>query len=256
MRNYLITIVLIIVFAGLLQGVEVSISEEAYQYFQEGEKLANDGLYEEAIEKFKEVLKLEPELVQAREWLAFCYMQIGENSLAITQYEKIVKISPTVDNLVNLGLAYYEVGNYDDAVNTLNKAVKKDPGHFNALNNLGLALKKNGDIDGAVKYLEMAVESEPNSARGHNNLGTAYKDAGEYELAKEHYFKALELDPGLNEVYYNIAIIYKFENNTDKIAEYFVKYLKSGGGSPGKVKEAVNWLRDKGMFAEVPKEFK
>jgi len=255
MRNFYLLLTIIIFAFTVSEGVEVTISEEAYNYFVEGEKLANSGDYKGAIEKFNDVLSLEPNLIQANEWLAFCYIHLGDNENAKKQYEKIVKVNPTIDNLVNLGLTYYNLGYYNDAVQTLKKAVNKDPSHFNALNNLGLALIMNRDVEGAIDYLETAVELEPENAYGHNNLGKAYSMAGDNDLAKAEFLRAVELNPDISEVYFNLANVFKYEDDQEKIGDYYVKYLEKGGGDPGKVNEAVEWLRSNGRIAEVPKDF-
>lgn len=137
----------------------------------------------------------------------------------------------TEDNVtahVNLGVAYYNMGDYDKAAEHTEKALRIKPNEFNALINLGLvqskrqlwreseqlwlaalaqdparadahaflgqALEKQGRIeDAALEYAESA-RLDPTAARTHELLGGALLTLGRGEEAVEAYRHAIELD--------------------------------------------------------------
>ncbi len=58
-----------------------------------------------------------------------------------------------VPNHVNMGLAYFDLSEYNEAINSLTTAINLDPHCSYALLNLSLVHKKQGNLDKALGYL-------------------------------------------------------------------------------------------------------
>jgi tetratricopeptide (TPR) repeat protein len=84
------------------------------------------------------------------------------------------------------------MGEVDQAVEMLEKDVKKDPTFVQALSDLGSAFLRQGKIEESVAHGKKAIEIAPRFAVAHNNLAVAYLQMGDRAKATEHCQKALE----------------------------------------------------------------
>jgi tetratricopeptide (TPR) repeat protein len=114
----------------------------ARNQLNQGVKAYKDAKYEEAIEKFKNAIEYDPNLLNARMYLATAYSQqyvpgsedtenknIGEQ--AIDQYKKVIESNPSKDQLINStkGVAglYLQMKRFDDSRQYYIKATELDP---------------------------------------------------------------------------------------------------------------------------------
>ena len=70
-----------------------------------------------------------------------------------------------------------------------------DPGLAISLANRGSAYEKLGEYEQAIRDLDRAVALDPNLAVAYYNRGLAYGSKGEYDRASRDLNKAVELDP-------------------------------------------------------------
>ncbi|HBE9251452.1 TPA: tetratricopeptide repeat protein [Clostridioides difficile] len=129
--------------------------------YEEGYTLVFQGKFKEGLEK---LLPLEEEHM---DWwnllfmIALGYKGMGEIEQAEMYLEKILIIKPEqVDAIVELGLCEAYKKNLDKAIEYFEQAakIKEDP---EILCNLGMAYLNNGDIDDATYYIERAYELNP-----------------------------------------------------------------------------------------------
>ncbi|MCC0782063.1 tetratricopeptide repeat protein [Clostridioides sp. ES-S-0108-01] len=129
--------------------------------YEEGYTLVFQGKFKEGLEK---LLPLEEEHM---DWwnllfmIALGYKGMGEIEQAKMYLEKILIIKPNqVDSIVELGLCEAYKNNLDKAIEYFEEAakIKEDP---EILCNLGMAYLNNGDIDDATYYIERAYELNP-----------------------------------------------------------------------------------------------
>ena len=126
--------------------------------YEEGYSLVFQGKFEEGLEK---LLPLEEEY---SDWwnllfiIGIAYKNMGEMDKAILYFDKVLIIRPNqVDALVELALCEASSFNMDRAIELLEQAakIKEDP---EILCNLGMAYLNVGDIDDAIYYIERAYE--------------------------------------------------------------------------------------------------
>ncbi len=78
--------------------------------------------------------------------------------------------------LNNIGLAYYEMENYNEALNYLNQALKKNPHNYHAYVNLALVYKELGNLDKAIAILTSEVlAKQPHMVSAMVNLANIYQ---------------------------------------------------------------------------------
>jgi tetratricopeptide (TPR) repeat protein len=79
----------------------------------------------------------------------------------------------------NLGLLLSQIGQKDEAIVHLHRAVELHPDSAETHNNLGRVLVEKGELDGAIAHLERALAIEPNFVEAHFNLGNALLQKGQ-----------------------------------------------------------------------------
>ncbi len=148
-------------------------------------------------------------------------------------------------NAINdVGLLYYNSGNYEEAVSEFKKILKKKPDHDVAHFNIGCVYQKKKDWREAERSFSMVLELipddgeaqkrlvsvceawisqltnelsvQPENASLHNDLGRAYLSLGKLEEAYQQISKAISLKPNLAAAYYNFAELYVKKDSPEK----------------------------------------
>jgi tetratricopeptide (TPR) repeat protein len=166
---------------------------------------------------------------------------------------------------VGLGVAYYSLAHYDQAVEALCQAVDLDPKDTKALDFLGkmsdispayadevtkrlarfvelyprnapanyyygLALRKRGlgipeNAKSAEVYLAEAVKLDPNWASPHYELGVLHEDQADFSRAIREYEAAMAIEPGNPKIHYRLAMLYR-RNGQYAMAEREMRAFK------------------------------
>ena len=106
----------------------------------------------------------------------------------------------TSDNAVaqyDLGMAFFQKGQADEAMTHFQEAVNISPQHARAHVNLGVVLFQKGRVDEAITHFQKALQLEihPDHAGVHYNLGIALLQKGRVDEAIVHLQKAHEIRP-------------------------------------------------------------
>ena len=87
---------------------------------------------------------------------------------AIENYQRVVDLAPNwIEAHINLGVAYYQMGQLTDARNCFLAAVQIDPLNGISRYNLGCTLEELGELDEAVEHLRRACIVRHARSRGH-----------------------------------------------------------------------------------------
>jgi tetratricopeptide (TPR) repeat protein len=87
-----------------------------------------------------------------------------------------------------MGLAYFELSEYNEAINSLQTALNLDPRCAYALLNLSIVFKKQGNLEKALGYLQDIVNNiDPKDNAAINNIGNIYAEQGKHEMAAMSY---------------------------------------------------------------------
>ena len=116
------------------------------------------------------------------------------------------KVPGNSPRLYNLGLALAGRGQYDEAIDHYQKALKIRPNFVQAENNLGAVEGQRGRFDEAIIHLQRALKNAPDSAEAHNNLGNVLVGCGRVEEAIAQYRTAIKIKPDYAEAYCNLGL--------------------------------------------------
>jgi tetratricopeptide (TPR) repeat protein len=115
------------------------------------------------------------------------------------------------DDDKHLGIAEYEKGNYQEAIEYYNKGLEARPGDSCLFNNRGLAYYSLEQYNKAVADYNRAIELRSDFVDAYYNRGLAYFRKGSYynfeprKKAIDDFTKAIELKPDFVDAYYNRA---------------------------------------------------
>jgi tetratricopeptide (TPR) repeat protein len=201
----------------------VQVTEKNYlAYNNLGFYLSNRGETAEAMENYRESLKIKPDYEDALNNLGYAYAGQKKYPEAIAYYEAALRIRPNhpeVNN--NYGNALADVGRIDEAIAHFTIALQQKPEHANAHNNLGVALSMNGRYAEAIEHFHAALRYKPNDASSHSNLGNAYAIQGKFDLAIPEYQEAIRLNPKDSQALNNLANSLSSQGKLDEaISQY------------------------------------
>jgi tetratricopeptide (TPR) repeat protein len=129
----------------------------------------------------------------------------GNNGIYMVNLNKIQTLGCFFNNLGN---SYNEVGDTEQAMLALERAVEINPTLAESRMNLGNIYLKKDRIEDAIHEYEAALEIDPDNAKIHNNLGNAYTKRGRLNDAISQYMRSVELEPDFTEAYKNLANAY------------------------------------------------
>lgn len=141
-----------------------------------GEEAISLGALNE-IENYREILRKDPNNLQALINIGNLYYDTRQDQLAIDHYQRALSIAPRNVNVrTDMAVCYRRTGNPDKAVEELKKVISIDPRHPQSRYNLGVILiyDKN-DIEGGIKAWEGLLENVPDYP---------YRDSLNAEIAK------------------------------------------------------------------------
>jgi len=135
--------------------------------------------------------------------------------------EKASQAAATLQTYRNLGKAYYEQGKYTLAVTQFQKVVKS--GHAIATDymDLGMAFIQSNMLDQALGALTTARQMAPHLVAIDYNLGILYKRQLRYAPAEAQFKKVLAADPEDPATWFNIGTVYFAEHKLNLALEAY-----------------------------------
>ena len=167
---------------------------------------------------------------------------------AIQSFQELLKSDPKNAVYMNLiGIAYLNLGDYNQAKRFFARAAKADKTNASAVNNLGMVYYHQKDFRRAIREYQRAIVVDPNQAGAHANLGFAFYNTNKYPQAATEFQKALEIDPAIFErndragntvqdrsvsnhglFFFTMAKVYAQKHDAAHCAEYLRKSLDEG----------------------------
>jgi Ca-activated chloride channel family protein len=139
--------------------------KEAVLYNKQGLELYKSGKFEEAVQAFKQAIKLKPDYDEAHLNLGDAYAQQQQYSKAIEEYKQALRYKP--DLLMaynNMGTAHYRLGEHKRAIAAYEAALRLDPKRALTHFNIGAARLAGGDKQGAIAQYQALKAIDPSLA--------------------------------------------------------------------------------------------
>ena len=189
----------------------------------------------EARESFERATKLSagyPEtLPNAWNNLGLLAGREGRMPEAVTNFQEALRVNPEhAIALVNLGNAYRQQHQWDDARKTLAQALTLNPQDAEANYSLGMVFAQTNDTDRAYEYLQKALKYRPGYPEALNNLGVLYLRTQRRDAAVASFDECIRAAPAFDQSYLNLASLYIIEGATDKARSILSELLKQHPG--------------------------
>ena len=192
--------------------------------------------YENAINHAKDVVRLDPERVEARIMMGDLYRERGLLDLAFSEYQVAVKLdAKNAQIYFRMGDIFGKRANIPEQIAHYQKSLKLNSKLVEARYALGVAYFNNNEMEKAIKELKRVVRDKPDWAKGHHNLAVLYyKKAFKTRvnrkkylgLSEKEFLKAIKYDEkdayshhGLGKVYQELGDLEKAKQSCQKALE-------------------------------------
>jgi len=166
-----------------------------------GGVLAEQGLLDEAIQIYREIVNLQNDSGTAYYNIGYVLAKQGKITEALENYKYALTLKPDLAIAhENMGYIMLSKGKYAEATSYLQTAVSLNPFNITSLNNLGLCLARQNRLNDAINCYNTALKLNPERAEIRANLALALINSGRNEEGVKQCKKALKLKPNWPEV--------------------------------------------------------
>lgn len=223
------------------------------------ELYAKTGRIRDAVLEAQDIIKRDPNNLEARKLLGRVYLrslgdsQSGTQSqevlkLAIEQYESIVKIEPNnPDNHLLLGRLYILNKDLVKAESEFKTAIKEDPNSEEAVTNVAYLYNEEGDNKKAAEILNSVPESG-RTAKIYSALGYTYEQQKDYKNAIAAYREAIKLDHDNLDAMRGLAQNLLNDNQVDAALQQYKVVQEADPEDPQAALRVAEIYRHQGKF--------
>jgi tetratricopeptide (TPR) repeat protein len=169
---------------------------KAIEHIMEGNRLREQGQYQEAIAAFDKAIELDPKHSTPYNNKGSVLNKLGKYEEAIAAYDKAIELDPkNAFAYNNKGVVLGNADKYVEAFALFDKAIELDPKYAMAYTNKGNVLNHLGRNKEAIAVCDKAIGIDPKLAIAYIVKGSVLEDLGKHEEAVASYDKAIALDP-------------------------------------------------------------
>jgi len=156
------------------------------------------------------------------------HLKLGESKEALHYLEKAAAQHPkNPDILYDLAAAYDALSKKTEAIDTLEKALKLNPEHLNALEFLGnLYFEHEKDYRTAIKYLTTTTQLDPKRFNARVRLGTCYFKLGNRIEGVRVWESVLKEDPRNTSALFGLGSFYAENGQYDEAVGIYHQLVK------------------------------
>lgn len=196
--------------------------EDANTYLSRGREKLKFGLYNEAIQDFNEVIRIDPNVdgsFKGKRNLKDGLRKPYEKKLVCTYIS--TEYSPAAYAYVQRAFAKNHLSNYEDAMKDLDKIISMYPDYDFAYIVRGNIKKSVGIYNEAILDYDKAINSRPYNTEAYIRRGEVKKILGDYNAADSDFSKAIDLDSRAIEAYLLRAELYESQGLRNEAAKNY-----------------------------------
>ena len=166
-------------------------------HYRHGINHMTSGRHKEAIEAFKQVIRILPNYAEVYLELGKNYWALGMHKEAMEAHKQAIRINPD-DALAHFGLgrAYYNLGRHKEAWEAFKQTIRIEPDFVFVFGNGGPT---------EIEVYKEVIRLYPDFARAHYGLAIKYTLLGMYKEAIEECKQAIRILPDYTEVYLELS---------------------------------------------------
>ncbi|KAK2530696.1 Ttc6 [Columba livia] len=171
-------------------------------YFYRGILKCQNKTFKAAIEDLSEVIDLNATCILAYYNRAVCYHQIKDFRKALKDYGIILLLELSEEIafkvLINRGVLYMELGDYANACEDFKGATLLSPDDSQIFQALGICYYRIHEFEDAVRSFDQALKLDPVSVDAYIGRGNSYMENGDEDgckQAQKDFLRAIHLNP-------------------------------------------------------------
>ncbi len=158
---------------------------EAVALYNRALEQTNRGDLPTAITEYQRAIKMYPYFIEAYNNMGEIYSLMGKTELAINTYTKALDIDKNYKVLLNLGVEYYNKGNYNSALTYFLESLKTKPDFHEGNYYTGLSFYNLKKYKKAESYLNSVVKKDRRHIKANYMLSHIYYEQKEYHRVIE-----------------------------------------------------------------------
>jgi tetratricopeptide (TPR) repeat protein len=197
--------------------------------------LISAGELDAAASVYREVLDYDPHSPTALNNLAIVYLRTGRDRDAIVLFNRLLSLYEDEAAALNLGIAYLNLGQIDEAIGSLKRAHELVPEKPLAPYAIGEAYETKGDSENAELWYAKAlgIYDERLAAGGRQSRVISLRAVcaaklGRFDEAITGVEEALEAEPGNGEFLFNAAKVYAMAGRHAEAYRFTAQSLEAG----------------------------
>ena len=192
--------------------------------FLRGENAMSERQYHAAMDYYRRALELNPRYDLAAIGMGRAGLAEGDPAGALKAFQWAMELNPH-NYLVKLAMAqaYAQLGRMPDAANLEKEVLTAHPEDGKANSDYGVTLVHMGQYQDGLAALQKAVQLGYRTAITYNFLGTAQLAEGHPDQAVVTYEEAIRLDPKYSAPYGNLALFYLQARQNERARQYYKK---------------------------------
>jgi len=156
----------------------------------------------------KKKVREEPQNWKAHFEQGLEYLGFGDYKKAVEALERSRQLnSKEALVLNNLGYAYMENAQLDEATATLKACLKLDSRNLDAFLNLGVTEMRKKNWNLSIQYFQKLLKMKPHSFLAYRNLGNCYAHLQKYREAAACFEKALKILPDYSDAKIDLGVV-------------------------------------------------
>jgi tetratricopeptide (TPR) repeat protein len=205
--------------------------EFARNYLSYGSIFFQRGYFEQAESFFRQALRDDPASAEAYYGVGSACLNLQKTAEARASFQRATELEPSYPDTVpnawnNLGLLATREGRTEEAIGYFLHALKVNPDHLVALENLGNAYRQLKNWEQARRVLERAVAVSPSDPESNYSLGMVFAQTNDTQRAYDFLQRALKARPVYPEALNNLGILYLHTQRRDEAVAAFEECIR------------------------------
>jgi protein O-mannosyl-transferase len=168
-----------------------------------------------------------PDNARAHFNLGYAWLNIGQYDNAIASYERVIEINPnSADAHYHLGIACWRNHEWDKAMVEYNRAIEIKPDFTFAYYSRGIGYGSLRDWNKSIADFTRAIGLKPDYADALYKRGNLYWMIEEWDKAIADYTRVIGIEPNNAQAYFNRGVVYGMLHRWDKAVEDYSSALR------------------------------
>lgn len=165
---------------------------------------------------------------------------------ALHEFQTVIALKddgsvPMRDLYRELGVVYFRLEQYDEAILYWQKGLQYAQNDPSLLNNLSIVMMQKRRFPEAATYAQAALAVDPFMPQALNTMAQVYLEKKDYGKAVEYFMAALERQPDVPQRYWNVALALGQAKKYDLALQYANRYVAMEG-DPASRQRALGFI--------------